>query len=189
MRKLKLQVQMSIDGFISGPEGEMDWMVMDWSTDIQHYVSELTESIDTILLGRNLAAGFIPHWADVAADKNNPEKAVGETYTELRKIVFSSSLIESNWKNTEVERGNFVTRIEALKQEAGKKDMIVYGGGQFVSSLVREHLIDEFHLFLNPAILGKGLPIFRESPSMQKLQLIDTKQFECGIVLLVYKLK
>ncbi|MGV0028282.1 dihydrofolate reductase family protein [Phormidesmis priestleyi] len=63
MRKLKLQVQLSIDGFISGSNGEMDWMTLSWDDDLKQYVSEITDPVDCIVLGRKLAEGFIPHWA------------------------------------------------------------------------------------------------------------------------------
>ena len=68
MRKLKLQVQMSVDGFVAGPNGELDWMVFDWDDELKNYVTEITEPVDTILLGRKMAGGFISHWASVAAD-------------------------------------------------------------------------------------------------------------------------
>ena len=111
MRKLKLQVQMSVDGFISGQNGEMDWMSFNWTDDIKKYVSEITEPIDTILLGKNLATGFIPHWAAVAKDKNNPEQEAGIKYSATQKIVFSKTLTKSEWDNTEVENGDFVENI------------------------------------------------------------------------------
>lgn len=186
MRKLKLQVQMTVDGFIAGQNGEMDWMSFNWTDDIKKYVAELTESIDTILLGKNLATGFIPHWAGVAKDNDNPEKQAGIKFSETPKIVFSKTLTQSKWENTTVENGDFVEKIKALKEQAGG-DIITYGGGKFVSSLMRENLIDEFHLFVNPAILGKGMPIFQEVQSMQKFNLTSSKQFECGIIVLVYK--
>lgn len=74
MRKLKLQIQISVDGFIAGQSGETNWMTLNWSEDIKNYVNEITLPVDTILLGRNLAEGFIPHWAKVAKEDNNPEK-------------------------------------------------------------------------------------------------------------------
>ena len=77
MRKLKLQVQTSIDGFISGKNGEMDWMKFPWCDDIISYVKQLTEPVDTIILGRKLAEGFIPHWANVAKNPEDPEYDVG----------------------------------------------------------------------------------------------------------------
>ena len=78
--------------------------------------------------------------------------------------------------------------IFALKEREGK-DMIVYGGGKFVSSLFKEHLIDELHLFINPVVLGKGLPIFQSVTSKQNYELVDVKRFECGIVVMCYQSK
>ena len=186
MRKLKLQVQMSVDGFISGYKGEMNWMAFPWTKDIEEYVTTLTEPVDTILLGKNLATGFIPHWAAVAMDEKNPEQKAGVKFTQTPKVVFSNTLTESQWENTEISNGDYVKKISTLKQQSGG-DIIAYGGGQFVSSLIKEKLIDELHLFVNPAILGQGMPIFQDVEDMQKLDLISSKQFDCGIMVLVYK--
>lgn len=186
MRKLKLQVQMSLDGFVCGPKGEMDWLLFNWSDDIKQYVDEITQPVDLILLGKNLATGFIPHWAAVAGDPANAEYEAGLKYSETPKIVFSKTLAASEWDNTDVENGDFVTRIQNLKQQAGG-DIIVYGGAQFVSSLIREGLIDEFHLFVNPSIIGKGMPIFQQVSSTQAIKIAKTIQFDCGIVLLKYE--
>ena len=177
---------MTVDGFISGMNNDMNWMTFNWSDDIKRYVDELTKSVDTILLGKNLAMGFIPHWAAVAMDKDNPEQEAGITYTQTPKIVFSKTLVKSEWENTEVENGDFIEKIKALKNQPGK-DLIVYGGGEFVSSLIKEKLIDELHLFVNPSILGKGMPIFQDVDAMQKLSLVSSKHFDCGIIVLVYK--
>lgn len=186
MRKLKLQVQLSIDGFIAGKNGEMDWVTFDWTDDIKNYVDEITKPVDTILLGKNLAMGFIPHWAAVANDRNHPEQEAGIMYSQTPKVVFSKTLTTSEWEHTEIENGDFVQKINALKNQPGN-DLIVYGGGTFVSSLIKENLIDELHLFINPAILGKGMPIFQDVEAMQKLKLVSSKQFDCGIIVLVYK--
>lgn len=186
MRKLKLQVQLTVDGFISGEKGEMDWMTMSWSDDLKSYVDGLLQPVDTILLGRHLAAGFIPHWEAVAKDKENPEREAGIKFSETHKIVFSKTLTKSLWENTAVENGDFVEAIKALKQQAGD-EMIVYGGGRFVSFLIKEKLIDEMYLFINPAIIGKGMPIFRDAGARQKLSLLASRQFACGIVVLVYQ--
>ena len=188
MRRLKLQVQITLDGYISGANGEADWMTFNWSDDIKKYVDEITKPVDLILLGKNLATGFIPHWEAVAKDSNNPEREAGITYSKTRKIVFSRSLTQSQWENTTVENGDLATVIQELKKQPGG-DMIVYGGGQFVSSLLKEQLIDELHLFINPAVIGKGMPIYREVTGTKRFEIKKTIQFECGIVLLMYHLK
>jgi len=187
MRILKLQVQISLDGYIASTTSEPDWMTMNWSDDIKQYVDAITQPVDLILLGRNLASGFIPYWAAVAEDKDNPEKEAGIKFTETPKIVFSKSLKETAWENTQIENGDLVVKIKELKNQPGN-DIIVYGGGQFVSSLLREQLIDELHLFVNPVIMGNGMPIFQELNHMQRLEIMKTVQFECGIVLLKYKI-
>ena len=185
MRKLKLQVQISIDGFICGPNGEMDWLNFNWTPDIMSYVAEITEPVDLILLGKNLATGFIPHWAAAA---KNPESAEpgAQKMAETAKVVFSSTLKKTEWENTRIAGSNIRDEINTLKNQSGK-DIIAYGGAQLVSSLIKEKLIDELYLFVNPAALGKGMPIFQQIESTQHFQLIHSKAFECGIVVLVYK--
>jgi len=94
MRKLKLQVQMTVDGFIAGANGEMDWMVFDWDNEINQYVKELTDPVDCIVLGRKLAQGFIPHWAGVAANPKAPDHAAGQKFACTHKVVFTK-----HWHN------------------------------------------------------------------------------------------
>ena len=186
MRKLKLQVQMTIDGFISGQNGEMDWMKFPWTDDILNYVREITEPVDTIVLGRKLAEGFIPHWENVAKDPSNPEYEGGVKYATTQKIVFTKTLDKSIWENTEISKGDLVEEITNLKNMPGK-DIIAYGGGEFVSSLIKNKLIDELHLFVNPSAIGSGMPIFKELSEMQKFNFDDVQKFDCGIVVMVYK--
>ena len=99
MRKLKLQVQMTVDGFISGLHGEMDWLCFSWSEDIKNYVREITNPVDTIILGRKLAEGFIPHWEKVVQNPDDPEYEGGLKYTTTPKIVFTRTINKSIWKN------------------------------------------------------------------------------------------
>jgi dihydrofolate reductase len=187
MRKLKLQVQMTIDGYIGGVNGEMDWMVFNWDDKLNQYVTALTESVDTIVLGRGLAEGFIPHWASVAADPNNPEVEAGKLFTNLPKVVFTKTLDGSPWDNTVLAKGDLVEEITNLKQQAGG-DIIAYGGATFVSTLIQHGLIDEFNLFINPVAIGHGMSIFKELNGKQSLNLVRATSFDCGIVVLHYKL-
>ena len=181
MRKLKLQIQLTIDGFIAGPNGEMDWMTFNWSDDLMEYVGQLTEPVDTILLGRKLAQGFIPHWtAALETNESGAEKMVMTP-----KVVFSKTLTASEWANTTIATGNLADEIRELKNQPGR-DLIVYGGGTFVSSLIRENLVDELHLFVNPVILGSGMPIFREVTGRQHYRAATAKRFDCGIIVLTY---
>jgi dihydrofolate reductase len=187
-RKLKLQVQISIDGYIAGPNGEMDFMTWSWGDDIKNYVSELTNSMDTIILGRKLAQGFIPHWLSISEDPNNPEYPFAKLMIDPRKIIFTKTLDGVEWKTTELAKGNLVDEINKLKNENGK-DIMVYGGAEFVSNLIKESLIDELHLFVNPVLIGKGLPIFQNLDKKQDLKLLQSQAFDCGINVLAYSLK
>lgn len=185
MRKLKLQVQMSVDGFIGGPNGEMDFMVWDWDEVIQRYVTEITESVDCIVLGRKLAEGFIPHWAEVAANPDHPEFAAGKKFTDTPKVVFTRTLAQSQWENTVLAEGDLADEINRLKNQPGQ-DMIAYGGATFVSALIQQGLVDEFHLFVNPAAIGNGMSIFKNLNGRQDLKLVKAIPFSCGIVVLNY---
>ena len=186
MRKLKLQVQISVNGFIAKPGGELDWVTWNWSDDIKTYVTNLTNSMDTIILGKKLAEGFIPYWADVKANPDHPENEAGRTFTDTPKFVFSKTLNKSLWDNTTIVNGDFVNEVTKLKEQTGK-DIIVYGGAEFVSSLIKEDLIDEYHLFINPVAIKEGLTIFNKISDMKKLSLTFSRQFDCGINLLCYK--
>ena len=102
------------------------------------------------------------------------------------KVVFSKTQTEPNGKNATITNGDLVTEMNKLKGQDGK-DIIVYGGGGLASALIKEGLIDEYYLFMNPAALGKGLPIYQLLNDTLKLKLVSTKAFNCGIVLLCYQ--
>lgn len=184
MRKLKLQMQLSADGYVAGSNGEMDWITWNWDDALKQYATELTESMDCIVLGRNLATGFIPHWAAVAEDANNAEYAAGKKFTDTPKVVFTKTLMDTgDWKNTSLAKGDLSEEIIRLKNQSQGKDIIAYGGAKFVASLIRENLIDELNLFINPAAIGSGMPIFTDRTN---LRLTQVTPFDCGIVLLQY---
>ena len=179
MRKLKLQVQMSVDGYIAGLNGEMDFLVRNWDDELKKYVSEITEPVDCIVLGRILAQGFIPYWA------SNPQEEGADKFNSTKKVVFSKTLDKSEWDNTVLAKGDLVDEITKLKKQDGK-DIIAYGGATFVSVLIKQKLIDEFHLFINPTAIGTGMTIFKELDSKQDLKLVKSTSFDCGIIVLDY---
>lgn len=188
MRTLKLQVQMTVDGYIAGQNGELDFMVWNWDDALKQYVQDLTEPVDCIVLGRKLAEGFIPYWATVAANPDNPEFTAGKKFTDTPKVVFTNTLDKSAWDNTVLAKGNLVDEITNLKNQDGQ-DIIAYGGATFVSALIKHGLIDEFHLFVNPTALGNGMTIFKALDRKLNLTLIKSRSFDCGIVVLKYEPK
>jgi dihydrofolate reductase len=184
MRKLKLQVQVSLDGFIAGPNNEMDWMTWNWDDKLNEYVQELTKPIDCIILGRVLAEGFIPVWKERAAEKD--ADSFTHKMVDTPKIVFSKTMKDNPWENTDLATDDLTEEINKLKNQQGG-DLIAYGGARFVSSLIKNNLIDEYHLFVNPVAIGKGKPIYQDLDSKLNLKLIKATAFECGITVLCYK--
>ncbi|MEJ7683010.1 MAG: dihydrofolate reductase family protein [Segetibacter sp.] len=102
---------------------------------------------------------------------------------DIPKVVFSKTLEKSTWTNTVLAKGNLADEIANLKKQDGK-DIIVYGGANFVSNLIKENLIDELNLFVNPTAIGKGLRIFTERAN---LKLTKTQAYDCGIVVNTYQ--
>lgn len=177
---------MTLDGFVAGPNGEMDWLVWNWDDELKAYVGAITESIDCILLGRNLAQGFIPAWASRAEESNPEEGEFAQKMTDLPKVVFSNSLDKPAWENVTLAGGDLVEEVNRLKQQPGN-DLMLYGGASLVASCIRHNLIDEYNLFVNPVILGKGMPIFNGLDGRLKLKLVHSQPFSCGIVAVRYE--
>ena len=180
MRKLKLQVQMSVDGFVAGPNGELDWMTWDMDEKIGRRIDEMTDSCDTILLGRKMADGFVTHWEKALEQPDTPEGEFAKKMVGYPKYVFTKTLDESPWANTRLAKGDIVDEVNAIKAQDGK-DIVVYGGAGFVSSLIKHDLIDEYNLFINPTAIGKGMRIFTGKDEAFRLKLLDATPYPCGI--------
>lgn len=186
MRKLKLQMQVTPNGLACGPNGEMDHLSWNWGDDIKDFITNLTDTVDCIIMGSNLAQGFIPHWGGVASNPEDPEYQFGKLMTDTPKVVFSKTMKSSDWPNTTLANGELSEEISQLKNQSGK-DIIVYGGASFVSSLINENLIDDYYLFVNPTAIGQGKGIFNTLNEKLPLKLAEAKAFDCGIALLHYQ--
>ncbi len=186
MRKLKLQVQLSIDGFVAGPNGEMDWMTWGMDAALLKYINDLTDSVDCILLGRKMTDGFVNYWQSVMQNPDSPEFPFAKKMCDTPKVVFSKTLERSEWDNTTLAKGDITDEVNRLKGEPGK-GIIVYGGAEFVSNLIKHNLIDEYHLFINPAIIGNGMSIYKNIEKRMNLKLVKASSFDCGIVVLHYE--
>jgi dihydrofolate reductase len=186
MRKLKLQIQMSIDGYVARPNGENDWMTWNPDDEFMEFINSLIDSSDTILLGRKMTDGFVSHWENLVS--NNPDNPFAKKMVDTPKVVFTKTLEKSTWNNTSLAKGNLAEEIANLKKQNGK-DIIVYGGAGFVSSLIKEGLIDEYHLIVNPVAIGDGMTIFKSLDRMQKFSPIESKLYSGGKTVLSYKPK
>jgi dihydrofolate reductase len=172
MRKLKLQ---------------MNFAGIDWDSDMVDFCIENLKGVDSILLGRKTAEGFIPYWAEVAKnpDPDDINSRLGRPLTEIPRTVFSNTLAGSQWDNATIVRGNLAEAIKNLKENEGQ-DIIVYGGNSFVSSLVGHKLIDEYYLFLNPLAVRSDDPILKFINAGLPVTLQKCKSFSCGTVLVHY---
>ena len=181
-RKLILQMHISLDGYIAGPDNSLfDWMTMNWSQDLKDSVTEINSNIDEILLGRKLAEGFIPAW------KSRPSSEPGaEFINSTPKTVFSSTLEEGSLgEGVRIVKGSVEDEVRRMKGVEGK-NIVVYGGVEMVQALVKAGLVDEFYLLTEPVALGEGAVLFT---SRAHLELVEAKKMECGTLLRHYRLK
>jgi dihydrofolate reductase len=185
MRKLKLQMQISVDGFVAGPNGEEDWVVRGSDETLWPLINKLADTSDTLLLGRKMAEAFIPHFE--AFDTNNPKYAFASKMVNLPKIIFSKTLTQPFGKNTSLAKGNLADEIARLKNQEGK-DILVYGGAGFVSSLIAGGHVDELYLFVNPVLINRGMKIFEQLDTRQRLTFVDATASQSGVTVLHYKL-
>jgi dihydrofolate reductase len=182
---------MSIDGYITGPNNEQDWMVFFGDEKLKEYEFRLLESVETILLGRKMTNEFISYWTEVLNKPNDSWYAFAKKLIETPKIVFTKTLTKSEWPNTEIATGDLKEEITKLKSQEGSGggDIIVYGGASFDSSLIKENLIDEYYLFINPVAIGNGKTIFKDLKEIRKFTLVESIAFDSGIVLIHYEVK
>ena len=181
MRKLKLQMQMTVDGFVAGPEGQLDWMTFEEDAPLLAFINDLIDTSDTILMGRKMAGGFLRYWESVKPD--SPELTFAQKMVDTPKIVFSHTIETIEGKNVSVETRSLVEAINQLKSEPGK-DLLVYGGASFVSSLLDHDLLDELHLFINPVAIGGGMQIFK---NRKPLKLTGSTAYDGGKVVNTYR--
>ena len=187
MRKVKLQMQMTLDGFVAGPTGEQDWMVWNWDAVLNQYAADLANSADTLLIGRVTYEGMANYWPNAATnpDANPDELAFAHQMNEIEKVVFSTTLSTVEWNNAKLAKKGPVEEVAELKAQPGK-DLIIYGGARIVSDFIKHNLIDEYHLFINPVALKTGLPIWQEMADRMTLKLVKTTVSSVGIVVLCY---
>ena len=171
MRKIKLQMNILLDN--------------KWDSGMSDFSIDNLTNVDCILHGRKTGEGFIPYWTEVAKNPNDGEHKLGRRFAEIPNAIFSNTLKDSKWDNTTIINGNLAEAIKALKNKDGK-DIIVYGGDSFVSSLIQHDLIDEYYVLANPAALGNGQQTFNPLKNDLALKLVDCKPFACGAVLVSY---
>jgi dihydrofolate reductase len=186
MRSLVFFMHASLDGFAAKPKGELNWVTV--NEEIFDFVATLTDQADTALYGRVTYQMMEAYWPTAGqkpgASKHDKEHSVW--YGNVSKVVLSRTLDGKGLKNTLVISNNLAENINKLKQQPGK-NILIFGSPRASHSLLKEGLIDEFWIFINPVLLGQGTPLFKDVPATTKLKLLETKTFSSGVIALHYK--
>ena len=186
MRNLIFFMHTSLDGFVAGPNGEMDWINLDDA--MFDFVATMTEQADSALYGRVTYEMMQSYWPKAGEQPNatKHDKEHSNWYNKVSKVVLSKTMNETGLHNTKVIGDQLSDNINKLKQQEGK-NILIFGSPRASQSLLNEGLIDEFWLFVNPIILGKGMPLFKDITGTTKLNFIESKTFACGVIALHYR--
>lgn len=174
MPKLVLTMQLSLDGFVGGPKGEVDWAFADFDEEFQDWqVAKLWEA-SAHLMGSVTYYEMAAHWPSSTEPYAAP-------MNRIPKVLFSKSLKQAEWSDTQIVSGDLATEVARLKQGTGD-DLLAHGGALFARSLIRTGLIDEYRLLVHPIVLGNGRPLFSELAAPMRFKLVETKTFKTGLL-------
>jgi dihydrofolate reductase len=191
MRKVMLWMGMSLDGFTSGVNEQLDWLVPHATRPEGHAIfTRLRERCDTVLLGRVNYEGFFGYWPKVKDDpKAAPhDVAISRWLDEVPKVVFSRTLHEVKWKNARLAKGSAADEVAALKRAPGK-DILIQNSTRLAQSLLAAGLLDELHLVVAPVALGAGRALFAGLPRPIDLAAGEQTRFDDGTVYVHYDVK
>jgi dihydrofolate reductase len=183
MRKVIASPFVTLDGFMAGPQGELDWNEPYFDEEMANYIGDQFSAVDTILFGRVTYQFFAQYWPTQGV-KDDPIFA--EKMNSLPKIVFSKTLSKVEWNNSRLVKGDIAEEISSLKQQQGR-DMVIDGSPSLIHSFTHLGLIDEYRLRVHPVVLGSGVPLFKNIKDRMKLSLLESKTFRSGVVILHYQ--
>jgi len=176
----------SLDGFVAGLKGELDWAKID--DEMFDFVATMTDTADTALYGRVTYEIMQSYWPNAGKEPNasKHDKEHSAWYNKVSKVVLSKTISEKGLDNTTIISGQLTDNINKIKKQDGK-NILIFGSPRASQSLLNEGLIDEFWLFVNPIIVGQGMPLFKDITGTTKLKLVESKTFACGVIALHYK--
>ncbi len=185
MGKLVLFMHTSLDMFTAGPNGEMDWIHVD--NEIFEYVGKRVDETDTALYGRVTFEMMEAYWPTAAEQPGatDHDRHHANWYKTAKKVVLSRSWKGRSLDNVEVISDHIKEQVTALKASS-KKDILIFGSPSAVHSLMAEGLIDDIWIFVNPVLIGKGIPLFNNISELVKLRLCLSHTFSSGVVCLSY---
>jgi len=178
-------MHISLDGFVAGPNGEMNWIQVD--QEIFDHVGKRISLGDTSMYGRNTYEMMEGYWPTAGESPKATKHEIEHSkwYAKVHKVVLSTTMKDASVANTTFIGDNLAARIKEIKQQDGP-DILVFGSPTATHSLMQEGLIDGYWLFVNPIILGQGIPLFVDIKDKIKLQLVSTQQFANGVTELSY---
>ncbi len=184
MRRIIVSMNVTLDGFMAGPDGGLDWHLHNWTNDMGQLLAEQLSKADTILLGRNTYSAMAGYWPAVGIDLSvaRDDIAYADMMNNYLKVVCSTTLKSLPWNNSQVIKTNIRQQILKLKQQPGK-DIIVYGSNKLVRSLIKFNLIDEYLLWVYPVSLGRGKALFK---NRQSYKLLHSQVLASGVIILKY---
>jgi dihydrofolate reductase len=191
MRKVVLWIGMSLDGFTSGVNERLDWLVPHATRPEGHALfRKLRERSDTVLVGRVNYEGYAQYWPNVKDDPkaSSDDLAISRWLDEVPKVVFSRTLREVQWQHARLARGNETEEVTRLKREPGK-DIIVQNSTRLARSLLAAGLLDELQLIVAPVVLGDGRALFAGLPHQMELEQRELIRFDDGTFFIRYDVK
>jgi dihydrofolate reductase len=186
MSKLISTHWISLDGFIAGPMGEMDWIRGD--DQLANYEIGLVNSASSLLLGKGTYQDFAQYWPTIPASPTAAawEKTYAERINQLHKVVISHNLQAAKWPTSELWRELDAAKVNEFKARAGG-DILTYGSATIVQQLTNLGVIDEYHWLIHPIILGKGRRLLDNLERRFDIELVDSERFNSGVMKLVYR--
>ena len=188
MRKLIFFMHISLDGFVAGVHGEMDWIHID--EEMFDFVATMTDKADAALYGRVTYEMMQSYWPTAGEQPNasKHDKEHSAWYNKVQKVVLSTTISEEGLDNTTVIGDHLRENITKIKQQEGK-NILIFGSPTASHSLLSQGLIDEFWLFVNPIILGHGIPLYKGVSGTTQLKLVESKTFSSEVIALHYETK
>jgi dihydrofolate reductase len=181
LRNIKLDLAVTLDGFIEGPNGEIDWCIMDSEMEFNQFL----DSIDTIFYGRK----SYDMWGQFAPGNNasDEEKEMWDIVDSKEKYVFSRTQKGTD-QNAIYINDHILEEVNKMKRTPGK-DIWLYGGASLITTFINLGLVDEYRLSVHPVILGQGKPLFTDIKQRQNLELVESRKYSSGVVQLIYHVR
>jgi dihydrofolate reductase len=190
MRKLVVSMNVTLNGYMAGPYGELDWHTPYWDSQLSRAVTQQLGTADTLLLGRATYSAIAPYWQAQQGNQFGAREDAdyADMINRCEKVVFSRTLKNVSWRNSRLAGRNVIKEVSALKHSPGK-DLLVYGSGKLVATLTKLHLVDEYRFWVYPVVLNKGHPLFKGLKERLSMRPAKISVFDSGVVLLCYEAK